>query len=82
MYGRERRKHDATDNAATLRAGLNAAQLNTLATLESFQWTLRFVRRPLFQDPVPVVVDRSGKRHAVLEPDGGINETPGFRIRD
>lgn len=80
MFGRERRRQ--SENAdATLRSGLNPEQLAALATLEHFQWTLRFVRRPLFDAPIPIVVDRTGKRHAVLEPDGSLNEDPGFKIR-
>lgn len=81
MYGRERRR-DAPDDEAALRRGLTPAQLRTLETLEQFHWTLRFVRRPLFQDPVPVVFDRTGTRHALLEADGSIDETPALRIRD
>jgi len=81
MYGRERRQ-TAQSAAAALRAGLTPSQLKALDTLEQFRWTLRFVRRPMFQDPVPVVFDREGKRYAVLEADGTLNETPGFKIRD
>lgn len=81
MYGRERRRQQHDDPAA-LRAGLTPAQLHALETLEQFRWTLKFVRRPMFQDPVPVVVDRDGKRHAVLRADGSLDESPGFRIRD
>jgi hypothetical protein len=81
MYGRERRKPQASDPAA-LRAGLTPAQLKALETLEHFSWTLKFVRRPMFQDPVPVVVDREGKRHAVLLADGTLDESPAFHIRD
>lgn len=80
MYGQERRRA-ATDDAA-LRAGLTPAQLKALETLEHFRWTLKFVRRPMFRDPIPVVVDREGKRYAVLEADGTLNENPGLRIRD
>ena len=87
MYGRERRQ-TAQRAAAALRAGLTPSQLkaldtlDTLDTLDRFRWTLRFVRRPMFQDPVPVVFDREGKRYAVLEADGTLNEAPGFKIRD
>jgi hypothetical protein len=80
MYGRERRKRQPLD-PAELRQGLTPAQLSALETLEHFQWTLKFVRRPMFQDPVPVVVDREGKRPAVLRADGTL-ESPGFPIRD
>ncbi|MBJ6981748.1 hypothetical protein [Luteimonas sp. MC1572] len=81
MYGRERRKPQASEPAA-LRAGLTPAQLKALETLEHFSWTLKFVRRPMFEDPVPVVVDREGKRHAVLLPDGTLDDSPAFPIRD
>ena len=80
MFGRERRRQ-AEDTAADLRAGLNPQQLAALQTLEHFQWSLRFVRRPMFDAPIPVVVDRTGTRHAVLEADGSLNENPGFKIR-
>jgi len=79
--GRERRKREPEAPAA-LREGLTPAQTRALDTLEQFKWTLRFVRRPMFQDPVPVVFDRTGERWAVLEPDGSLNESPGFKLRD
>lgn len=80
MPDKERRRQIGQADDAQLRAGLTPEQLATLATLEHFRWTLRFVRRPLFQIPVPVVFHPDG-RYAVLEPDGSINETPGFEIR-
>jgi hypothetical protein len=42
---------------------------------------LRFVRRPMFLAPIPIVFHRDGVRFAVLEEDGSINENPGFKIR-
>lgn len=82
MTDRERRKADAElVSPVGLRAGLNRAQLDALATLEQLGWTLRFVRRPLFQDPIPVVFRRDGERFVVIEHDGSLNENPGFRIR-
>jgi hypothetical protein len=66
---------------AELRQGLTPEQLDALHTLEQFGWTLEFVRRPLFQIPVPVVFDRRRERFVVLEPDGSLNENPGFHIR-
>ncbi|MDH5833219.1 hypothetical protein [Luteimonas kalidii] len=81
MSGRERRREAPADQSA-LRDGLTPAQLKALETLEHFRWTLKFVRRPMFQDPVPVVFDRDGQRYAVLRSDGTLDESPGFRIRD
>jgi hypothetical protein len=81
MHARERRNPPPSDSTDS-RASLTAAQAAALQTLEQFQWSLKFVRRPAFLDPVPVVVDRHGQRHAVLEPDGSLNESHGLRIRD
>jgi hypothetical protein len=81
MVDRERRKQDAEAHAATLRAGLGQEQLAALRTLEQFDWTLRFVRRPMFLTPMPVVFSPDGSRFVVLEADGSINENPGFKLR-
>ncbi|MEJ7745381.1 MAG: hypothetical protein WKF61_01220 [Luteimonas sp.] len=83
MFGRERRRVGTdTVEMAELKAGLTPQQLATLATMEQFRWTLKFVRRPMFQPPIPVVFDRGRQRYAVLEADGSINENPDFKIRD
>lgn len=81
MYGRERRQSGDLETGA-LREGLTPAQLGALETMEHFQWTLRFVRRPMFRDPVPVLFHRDGKRYVVLEADGTLNESPDLVIRD
>jgi len=81
MYGRERRQSGDLD-ADALREGLTPAQLSALTTMEHFQWTLRFVRRPMFRDPIPILFHRDGKRYVVLEPDGTLNEAPDLVIRD
>ncbi len=81
MSRQERRNPPITD-PGQLRAGLTPEQLATLETLEHFRWVLRFVRRPLFRDPVPVCVHPDGKRIVVLEADGSINESPDIRLRD
>lgn len=81
MSFRERRKPLTAQDQATLRNGLTPAQLEALATLEQFSWKLRFVRRPMFQDPIPIVFSPDGARFIVLEGDGAINENPGFKIR-
>lgn len=76
----ERRK-DAERTTREMRGDLNAAQLETLADLERFGWSLKFVRRPMFQPSIPVVFDGDRKTFAVLEADGSINEHPPFDIR-
>ncbi|MGO1003548.1 hypothetical protein [Lysobacter sp. CA196] len=80
MVDRERRGTGQTSTVA-LRAGLTPEQRDALTTLEHFRWELRFVRRPLFREPIPVVFHPDGERYAVLEADGSLNENPGFEIR-
>ena len=67
--------------SAKLRALLNEEQRVTLMELERFGWELKFVRRPMFQPSIPVVFDGDRKTYAILEPDGTLNENPGFEIR-
>ena len=76
----ERRATDET-NTLRLRKQLNESQLITLNSLESFGWELKFIRRPLFQDPVPVVFDADRNRFAILQNDGSLDEEPGIDIR-
>ena len=76
----ERRKGDKPipDN---LEGTLNEAQLIALPTLERFGWELRFVRRPLFQEAVPVVCNAEGTMVGVLEEDGRLNLQLAVQIR-
>lgn len=69
-------------NPAELRAGLTPEQRQAVDTLEHFGWQLRFVRRPLFRDPVPVLFDRNGERYVVLQPDGTLDESQTLTLRD
>lgn len=64
-----------------LRAGLTPEQRKAVETLEHFGWQLRFVRRPLFRDPIPVLFDRSGERFVVLQPDGSLDESQTLKLR-
>jgi len=81
MSERERRSSIIQEDTSELKAGLTPQQLATLHTMEQFHWKLRFVRRPMFMAPIPIVFHRDGVRFAVLEADGTINENPGFKIR-
>jgi hypothetical protein len=60
---------------------LNTDQLYSLRRMEDFGWRLAFIRRPLFQDIVPVVVSADGTKHGVLEEDGSINMQPDIAVR-
>ena len=66
---------------ADLRDGLTGPQLETLEALEIFRWRLAFVRRPLFQAPIPVLFDQDGTRHIVIREDGSLDEQPTLRLR-
>ncbi len=81
MQDIERRKSEK-EYATMLKRQLNDAQMLTLRGLEQFGWELKFIRRPPFQTPIAVVSDGDRKKYAVLEPDGTLNETPPFKIRD
>jgi len=78
---RERRNGDKPipDN---LEDTLNDAQLMALPALERFGWELRFVRRPLFQEAVPVVCNAEGTMVGVLEEDGRLNLEVDVQIRE
>ena len=77
----ERRKAAPVHSADALRAGLTPAQLVTLEALEIFQWRLAFVRRPLFQAPIPVLFDRDHTRHVVIQEDGTLDESQSLVLR-
>ncbi len=77
---REKRKGEkpVPDN---LDQTLNQLQLLALRQIENFGWSLRFVRRPLFQEPVPVVVSADGETIGILEEDGRVNVQPDIKLR-
>jgi hypothetical protein len=77
----ERRKGDKPI-PNNLKGTLNEAQLIALPNLERFGWELRFVRRPLFQETVPVVCNAEGTMIGVLEEDGRLNLQSAVQIRD
>ena len=78
----ERRKGAPKMDDATLLAGLTPEQQATIHTMETFHWRLKFVRRPLFKIPVPVLFNREGDRYVVVNEDGTIDETPALKLRD
>ncbi|WP_299341387.1 hypothetical protein [uncultured Pseudoxanthomonas sp.] len=78
----ERRKGAPTMDDATLLAGLTPAQQATIQTMETFHWRLKFVRRPLFKTPIPVLFNREGDRYVVVNEDGTIDENPALVLRD
>ncbi len=52
---------------------LNEEQLLALNNMEKFGWMLAFIRRPLFQDIVPVLSHSDSGKLGILEDDGALN---------
>ncbi|MGR9105477.1 MAG: hypothetical protein ACU843_00960 [Gammaproteobacteria bacterium] len=61
---------------------LTMDQMMSLRRLESFGWTLRFIRQPLFQDPVAVVIQGKNQAIGILEEDGRLRVDVDLQIRD
>lgn len=78
----ERRKGAPKLDDATLLAGLTPEQQATIHTMETFHWRLKFVRRPLFKIPIPVLFNREGDRYVVVNEDGTIDENPALTLGD
>ena len=78
---KEKRKGDKPipDN---LKEYLNDAQRAELHIIEGFGWDLKYVRRPLFQDPVLVVSNSDGSAVGTLESNGELNLEPNIKIRN
>lgn len=65
----------------SLESYLNPSQMTTLQQVENFGWVLRYVRRPLFMEPVPILYHRDMQQYAVLEMDGGLNRNVDVALR-
>lgn len=61
---------------------LNELQRLSLKQLEGFGWRLHFIRRPLFQELVVVVIDSAGEKMGILEEDGSIDMSPAIKLRE
>ncbi len=77
----EKRKSDKQTPENLLQL-LNQLQILALRQIEQFGWSLKFVRRPMFQSPVPVIMDGHGTKIGVLEEDGRINMEPDIKVRE
>jgi hypothetical protein len=60
---------------------LNKMQLLTLSKMEGFGWRLAFIRRPLFQDIVPVLFHPDNKTLGTLDDEGALNTQSGIEFR-
>ncbi len=60
---------------------LNELQQAGLSKIESFGWSLLFIRRPISQDPTIIVGSFDGSTVGVLEDDGRLNLQPDITLR-
>ena len=61
---------------------LNEEQIVTLRRMEAFGWELKFIRRPLFQDVLPVMFHTDSNQFGVLEDDGTLNMQRDLNVRE
>lgn len=74
------RRLGASPTSVQLLEQLNASQLRMLRELECFGWELRFVRRPPFVEPIPVIF-AGDDAYITLRFDGSLVDEPAFDIR-
>jgi len=60
---------------------LNDYQLASLRKLEGYGVSLKYIRRPLFQNPVVIVTDQDEKTVGVLTIDGSLDVESGVILR-
>ncbi len=60
---------------------LSDAQVATVRGLQKFGWRLLFVRRPLFQDPQPIMESPRHSEMGAIDLDGVLDTTSDLRIR-
>lgn len=64
-----------------IKALLNQDQSLALRNVENFGWQLAFIRQPLFEPIIAVVISPDRRRFAVLEQDGRVNMSPEIALR-
>lgn len=64
-----------------MQSRLTDRQREMLGRLRGAGWAIQFVRRPLYEDQVIVLVDSAGEQHAILQEDGKLIGNPGLVLR-
>jgi hypothetical protein len=80
-YLEENRRKGKNPVPENLSKYMNSAQLHTYHLMQKFGWDIKFIRRPLFQDPVCVLTDPEKTTLAVVEEDGFLNRQPDIPLR-
>ena len=65
-----------------LKEFLNEAQWQALSGIGYTGWELRFLRRPLFQEPVPVVYNTKDGTIGVLDKEGSVILQADIKVRE
>jgi hypothetical protein len=60
---------------------LNSLQISTIYYLEAIGWKLWFVRRPLFQPGMPVLLSPTGRATGIVEENGSLSTSHGLEFR-
>ncbi|WP_372778580.1 hypothetical protein [Litorivivens sp.] len=82
MQSSQRERRIGVDSVPeSLESYLNASQISTLHKVEHFGWALKYVRRPLFMEPVPILIHQDMGTYAVLEMDGSLNRNVDVALR-
>lgn len=81
MKANNERRNGVAPVPEDLHEVLNDAQLLSLQKLEGFGWSLEFVRRPLFQEVVPVLCHQDNGALGVMRDDGTLNIKPDIQLR-
>ncbi len=76
----ERRKNNGVKHNEMVKELTNEQAL-TINNHENFGWS-SFVRRPLFQEPQPVIVSPDKSVVALVDEDGEINTNHEIKLRD
>jgi hypothetical protein len=79
MVANRRRGEDAIP--ANYKALVTHDQLDGIRKLESFGWTLTYVRRPKFEPVEVVLLHSDGKSYACLNEDGSLDQQTKVRVR-
>lgn len=76
------KRHNSEPIPSNLEDWLTQDQVMALKQVENFGWSLKFVRRPAFQDPVVVLYSADGNKIGVMGKDGKIDMNPDIKVRD
>jgi hypothetical protein len=60
---------------------LNEAQRFTYHRMKASGWRIKFIRRPMYQNPVCVMTDSDDTSLALIERNGFLNKNPDIPLR-